>query len=103
MEEVPYRLTYRPTHRLRVAQYGVMSNPAPLAMLIRSRRLSAHLTQEELAEKAGISVRTISDIERGLRRSVYRDTAARLAEALEVVAAERDDFILVARGRVQPH
>jgi predicted ATPase/DNA-binding XRE family transcriptional regulator len=77
-----------------------MSSPAPLAALIRRRRVSARLTQEELAEKAGISVRTISDIERGLRRSVYRDTAERLAEALDVGGAEKDDFILVARGRV---
>jgi predicted ATPase/DNA-binding XRE family transcriptional regulator len=70
---------------------------------MRSRRASAGLTQEELAERAGISVRTISDIERGLRRFVYRDTAERLAEALEVVGAEKDDFILVARGRVEAH
>jgi transcriptional regulator with XRE-family HTH domain len=39
-----------------------MSSPAPLAALIRGRRVSARLTQEELAERAGISVRTISDI-----------------------------------------
>jgi predicted ATPase/transcriptional regulator with XRE-family HTH domain len=80
-----------------------MSSPAPLAALIQRRRVSARLTQEELAERAGISVRTISDIERGLRRSVYRDTAERLAEALEVPGAEREDFILVVRGRVDPH
>jgi predicted ATPase/DNA-binding XRE family transcriptional regulator len=80
-----------------------MSNAAPLAVLIRTRRLSVNLTQEELAERAGISVRTISDIERGLRRFVYRDTAERLAEALEVGGAEKEDFILIARGRVQGH
>ena len=78
-----------------------MSRATPLAALIRNRRVIARLTQEELAERAGISVRTISDIERGLRRSVYRDTAERLAEALEVIGAEKDDFILVARGRVE--
>jgi predicted ATPase/transcriptional regulator with XRE-family HTH domain len=80
-----------------------MSSLAPLAALIRGRRVSARLTQEELAERAGISVRTISDIERGLRRSVYRDTAERLAEALEVASAEREEFILVARRRVEVH
>ncbi len=78
-----------------------MSSPAPLAVLIRSRRTSARLTQEELAEKAGISVRTISDIERSLRQSVYRDTAERLAEALEVSDAEKDNFVSLARGRVE--
>ena len=78
-----------------------MPSSVPLARLIRSRRASARLTQEELAEKAGISVRTISDIERGLRRFVYRDTAERLAEALEVGSAEKDDFLSVARGRAE--
>jgi predicted ATPase/transcriptional regulator with XRE-family HTH domain len=80
-----------------------MPSPVSLAAMIRRRRASARLTQENLAEKAGISVRTISDIERGLRRSVYRDTAERLAEALEVGGAEKDDFILVARGRENAH
>ncbi|MEA2517799.1 MAG: hypothetical protein QOG16_1637 [Actinomycetota bacterium] len=78
---------------------GAMSSPAPLAESIRRRRVSASLTQEELAEKAGISVRTISDIERGLRRFVYQDTAERLAEALGVGAPDKEEFISVARGR----
>ena len=78
-----------------------MSDLVPLAVLIRRRRLAASLTQEELAEKAGISLRTISDIERGLRRFVYRDTAERLAEALQVATAERDAFVAIARGRVK--
>jgi predicted ATPase/transcriptional regulator with XRE-family HTH domain len=82
-----------------IAEDGVMSSPTPLAALIRNRRISSRLTQEDLAEKAGISVRTISDIERGLRRSVYRDTAERLADALEVGDAEKDDFVSVARGQ----
>jgi len=80
-----------------------MSSPAPLAALIRRRRVSARLTQEDLAEKAGISVRTISDIERGLRRFVYRDTAERLAEALQVDDAEKEDFVSVARGRAETY
>jgi predicted ATPase/transcriptional regulator with XRE-family HTH domain len=82
-----------------MAEDGVMSSPTPLAALIRNRRVSAGLTQEDLAEKAGISVRTISDIERGLRRSVYRDTAERLADAFDVGDAEKDDFVSVARGQ----
>src|SRR5918999_3073488 len=86
-----------------MAEDGAMPSPDSLAAMIRGRRASARLTQEELAEKAGISVRTISDIERGLRRSVYRDTAERLAEALEVEGAEKHNFILVARGREDAH
>jgi predicted ATPase/transcriptional regulator with XRE-family HTH domain len=86
-----------------MAEDGAMSSPAPLAALIRRRRVAARLTQEELAEKAGISVRTISDIERGLRRFVYRDTAERLADALKVAGAEKEDFISVARGRAEAY
>lgn len=78
-----------------------MPSSVPLAALIRKRRASARLTQEELAEKAGISVRTISDIERGLRRFVYQDTAQRLAEALGVDDADKEDFLSVARGRAE--
>lgn len=77
-----------------------MSTTPALAPLIRRLRDSAGLTQEELAERAGISVRTVSDIERGLRRSVYRDTAQRLADALEVEEEDRPDFVALARGRI---
>ena len=77
-----------------------MSTPAPLAALIRDRRTSSRLTQEELAERAGISVRTVSDIERGLRRSVYKDTARRLADALSVADSDRENFLFVALGRM---
>ncbi len=46
-----------------------------------------------------MSERTISDIERGLRRGVYAVTARRLAEALDVPDGERADFEASARGR----
>jgi transcriptional regulator with XRE-family HTH domain len=36
-----------------------------LAGLLRELRVEARLTQEELAEAAGLSPRTISDLERG--------------------------------------
>ncbi|MEA2477407.1 MAG: Helix-turn-helix domain, partial [Actinomycetota bacterium] len=39
--------------------------PAALGPLTRRLREATGLTQEELAERAGISVRTVSDIERG--------------------------------------
>jgi predicted ATPase/transcriptional regulator with XRE-family HTH domain len=77
-----------------------VSTAAPLAALIRDRRTSSRLTQEELAERAGISVRTVSDIERGLRRSVYKDTARRLADALSVADSDRENFLFVALGRM---
>lgn len=76
-----------------------MDDAPQLAALLRSLRSSSGLTQEELAEGAGISVRTVSDIERGLRRSVYRDTADRLAASLGIDPNERAEFVALARGR----
>ena len=70
-----------------------------LATLLRRHRAEAGLTQEELAERAGTSSRTVSDIERGLRGAIYRYTAARLAEALELSAEERSRFQAAARAR----
>ena len=50
--------------------------------LLREFRTRAGLTQEALAELAGLSVRGISDLERGLKRAPRRDTVALLLEAL---------------------
>src|SRR5689334_3221897 len=57
------------------------------------------MTQEELAERSGISARTVSDIERGLRSVVHADTALRLASALGITGESRDMFDALARGR----
>ena len=70
-----------------------------LGVLLRRHREDAQLTQEELADRAGLSARTISDIERGVRSRAYSDTAARLCDALALVASERATFLETARGR----
>lgn len=70
-----------------------------LAGVLRSLRVDSAMTQEELAEKAGLSVRTVSDVERGLRRRLYHDTAEHLAAALGLDGDARADFVLLARGR----
>jgi non-specific serine/threonine protein kinase len=57
------------------------------------------LTQEELAELAGVSARLISDLERGLIHRPRRDTIQMLADGLRLSGAERDDFVETARGR----
>jgi predicted ATPase len=46
------------------------------------------LTQEQLAERAGLSHRSISDLERGISRAPHKDTLALLASALQL--SERD-------------
>src|SRR6266536_3493528 len=59
------------------------------------------MTQEELADRAGISARTVSDVERGLRTVVHHDTARRLAWALGLGEQDRARFDAVARGLVE--
>src|SRR5688572_24880079 len=65
--------------------------------LLRQRRVEAGLTQEALAERAGLSVRGISDLERGTRARPHRDTLLRLAGALEMDGAARSLFVGAAR------
>src|SRR4051812_35349249 len=70
-----------------------MADPATsggrsFADLLRRYRLRAGLTQEELAEAAGLSVRGLRYLERGLRHPT-RDTVGRLASALALPPVER--------------
>lgn len=69
-----------------------------LGQLLRRHRRAAGLTQQDLADRAGISERTISDVERGLRDRIYGDTAGRLAAALDLAPAERSAFEAAAHG-----
>jgi predicted ATPase/transcriptional regulator with XRE-family HTH domain len=68
---------------------------------LKRLRAAAGMTQEELADRAGISARTVSDVERGLRMSVHGDTARRLAAALGLSEQERTRFDALARGVVE--
>ncbi len=69
------------------------------AALLRQLRAEAQLTQEELAEAAGLSPRSVSDLERGIHRSAHKDTAVLLADALGLTGPARDRFVAAARGR----
>lgn len=64
------------------------SDSPSFAVLLKSFRTRAGLTQEELSEKAGISTRGISDLERGVRRNPYKGTLELLANALNLSAEE---------------
>lgn len=72
---------------------------AGLAGLLRQLRADAGLTQDELAAAAGVSTRTISDLERGVNLTARRDTADLLADALRLTGQEREQFLAVARGK----
>jgi class 3 adenylate cyclase/transcriptional regulator with XRE-family HTH domain/tetratricopeptide (TPR) repeat protein len=65
--------------------------------LLRRHRLAAGLTQQALADQAGLSVRGIADLERGVRRFPHFHTVRCLAQALDLTPAER--VALVAAGR----
>ncbi len=66
--------------------------PSTFGSLLRGYRSEAGLTQEELAEQAGLSVRAISDLERGVNISPRPFTVRRLADALDLTAAHRSAF-----------
>jgi transcriptional regulator with XRE-family HTH domain/tetratricopeptide (TPR) repeat protein len=68
--------------------------------LLRRARRAAGLTQEEVAERAGISVRTISNLERGVSHAPHMDTVALLAEALGLEGTDRGAFAAAA-GRLR--
>ncbi len=75
--------------------------PFSFAGLLRQLRIEARLTQEELAGAAGLSPRSVSDLERGINRTARKDTALLLAGALNLTGEIRELFVAAARGRTQ--
>jgi tetratricopeptide (TPR) repeat protein/transcriptional regulator with XRE-family HTH domain len=69
------------------------------AELLRQLRAETRLTQEELAEAAGLSPRSVSDLERGIHRTAQKVTAHLLADALGLTEPARALFVAAARGR----
>jgi predicted ATPase/transcriptional regulator with XRE-family HTH domain len=65
--------------------------------LLRQRRLAAGLTQETLAERAGVSAKAISDLERAPDRTPRLETVGLLAAALNLDPAERAALLAAAR------
>lgn len=57
-------------------------------LLLRRHRRDAALSQEALAERAGLSAQAISALERGVRQAPYRDTVRALSDALGLAPAE---------------
>ena len=58
--------------------------------VLKHERLAAGLTQEELAERASLSARAISDLERGVKQTPRRQTMELLADALRLSPGRRD-------------
>ena len=72
-----------------------------VAGLLRQLRAEARLTQQELAKAAGVSLRSVSDLERGINRTARNDTAVRLAGALGLAEPVRSLFVAAACGRIE--
>src|SRR2546423_15113406 len=71
--------------------------PPAFATLLRRYRQAAGLSQEELAERACLSARTVGDLERGGSRAPRKDTVELLAQALALRAPERAALAEAAR------
>ena len=67
--------------------------------VLRSHRLRAKLTQEELAARAAVGVRTVRDLERGRASRPQRTTVELLAQALGLAGDDREAFLAAARGQ----
>src|ERR687897_953689 len=66
---------------------------------LKRLRVAADLTQEELAERASVSARLISDLERGTIHRPRRDTVQLLADGLRLRGSERDPCVVRVGGR----
>lgn len=79
-----------------------MSGDTPFSELLQQHRRAAGYSQEDLAERAGLSAGAIGSLEQGLRRAPHRDTVKALADALDMSESERrrlEEAAARARGR----
>lgn len=75
----------------------------PFGALLRRYRAAAGLTQAALAERAGLSTRAISDLERGLKLVPRRETVRLIAEALALPPRQRALLEAAARPATEAH
>lgn len=70
---------------------------ATFGELLLHYRHAAGLTQEDLAAASGVSVRALSDLERGRARAAQRRSTEALADAMSLTGEHRDRFLAAAR------
>lgn len=70
--------------------------------LLFRHRDAQGMTQEDLAQRSGLSVRTISDLERGRTRKPHRRSLQLLARALGLNQAEIARFFRAQQERTEP-
>jgi predicted ATPase/DNA-binding XRE family transcriptional regulator len=74
-----------------------MAERTSLSAILKRYRVAAGLSQEALAARAGLSVRAISDLERGLHRTARSSTLDLLASALALSPQQRAILLVAAR------
>ncbi len=74
--------------------------PILLGLRLKHLRIQRHWTQEELAERIGISSKYLSSIERG-KENPGLSTIARIAEGLQIEPIEMFDFAHEGKSRVE--
>jgi transcriptional regulator with XRE-family HTH domain len=74
-------------------------NRLEFGIMVASLREDMRWTQLELAEKSGMDVSAISNIERGTRRTLLKDNMLlKLADGLQLTTMERQEFLFAASG-----
>jgi transcriptional regulator with XRE-family HTH domain len=71
--------------------------PTTFGALLKRYRMTAGLTQEALAERAGLSIRGISDLERSLSRAPRYETLELLTSAMGLSSEQRSALFAAAR------
>ncbi|HEY7340250.1 MAG TPA: tetratricopeptide repeat protein [Ktedonobacterales bacterium] len=79
-----------------------MREPTSLSLLLKRYRMAAGLSQEALAQRADLSTRAISDLERGLHRLPHTTTLDLLATALALSPSQRALLLAAARPDLAP-
>ena len=77
-------------------------DPRSFGALLKRQRLAAGLTQEALAERAGLSPKAVSDLERDPARSPRLGTVTLLADALAADPDARAELLAAARPGDSP-
>ncbi len=72
-----------------VSPVSGVSSPTALGVLVRAFRRAAGWSQEELAARAEVAVRTVGNLERGVLRTAHEETVRRIADALVLAPADR--------------
>lgn len=73
-----------------------------LGRMLRRQRTEAGLTQQEVAERSGLSMRTVGNLERGSSRRPYPASVRRFARAVGMSGSAAEELIGLSRRRDRP-